>query len=257
MKIKEVYSMIQEIAPFETCEPWDNSGLLCGSMENEVTGILCALDISQRVVDEAIRLGVNLIVSHHPILFSGRKNLREDDVEGSMLCEMIRSRLNVIAAHTNFDKAENGVNAVLAEKLGISQTSVIDESGFVRMGTVEPCTLSVFAEKVRQTLGDCVRVYGESDRIIKTVCVCGGAGGEFARFCAEAGADAYVTGEMRYHDSIDLAQRGFATLQAGHDSTEKFAVDAIKELLEKRINAGMTGVRVYRAKNDSFGVILN
>lgn len=253
MTNRDIYEMINETAPFETCEPWDNSGLLAGSMEGEVNGILCALDISERVVEEAKRLGANLIVSHHPILFGGRKNLREDDTEGRMLADLIRSRISVISAHTNLDKSDEGVNKALADRLEIENIHTIDEQGYVRMGEIREMTLKEFAEKAEKQLASRVRVYGQADKKIRRVCVCGGAGGEFAKACFAAGADAYVTGEMRYHDCLDLARAGFATLQAGHDASEKFAVDALYEWLRQKMNAEGR-VSVTRSANDSFGV---
>lgn len=253
MTNRDVYEMINETAPFESCEAWDNSGLLAGCMEGEVKGILCALDISERVVLEAKRLGANLIVSHHPILFGGRKNLREDDPEGRMLAELIRSRISVISAHTNLDKSDAGVNKALADRLEIENIHPIDEQCYVRMGEIREMTLKEFAEKAERRLGSCVRVYGQADKRIRQVCVCGGAGGEFAKACFGAGADAYVTGEMRYHDCLDLAQAGFATLQAGHDATERFAVDALHAYLSKKINAEGS-VSVTRSVNDSFSI---
>ena len=238
LKVRDVYDWIHEIASFDAAEKWDNSGLLCGSAENEVTGILCALDLSDAVLDEAIQRGANLIVTHHPILFSGRKNLCEDSAEGKLLCRLVRRNMNLIAAHTNYDKANGGVTDCLARALSVENAQPVegDLEGYLRIGDHAPVTVSAFAEEIRRALGDVVRVYGDRNRIVRRVALCGGAGGEFARLALLAGADAYVTGEMRYHDSVDLAAEGLASFHCGHDATERIAIKPLAEGLQKRAN---------------------
>ncbi|MBR4235224.1 MAG: Nif3-like dinuclear metal center hexameric protein [Clostridia bacterium] len=251
-----IYEIIDGFAPFETCEAWDNSGLLSGRAGMRVTGIYCALDVSIRVIEDALSKGANLIVTHHPIMFGGRKNLSEDDAEGRMLCALIRNGLCVISAHTNFDKADGGVSDILAGRIGLRDVHKpeCDEEGYLRIGVTEALTLSEFAARVRTALGDAVRVYGEPDRLVRTVCVCGGAGGEYAALSRAAGADAYLTGEMRYHDSFDLAQEGFATLQAGHDATERIAVGALKQRIENALRERNTDIPVYLSDVDCFSL---
>ena len=250
--VKAVFDAIDGFAPFESCEKWDNSGLLTGKFESEVSGIIIALDMSMKVLDEAINRGINTVVTHHPILFGGRKNLREDDAEGRLLCAMVRNNINLISAHTNFDKASGGVNDLLAESLGLKNVTGIegDEEGYLRIGDIQKMSLSAFACLAKQTLGDEVRAYGQGDKMIERVAVCGGAGGEFARLCMEKGADAYLTGEMRYHDSLDLAQAGFATLHAGHDATEKLALKGFEDLFK----AEFPDTKIVLCKNDGFSV---
>lgn len=247
MLISEIFAMVNEIAPFETAEPWDNVGLLTGRMENEVTGVLCALDVTDSLIEEAVRLGANTIVSHHPIMFSARKNLREDNYEAKMLCRIIRERINIIAAHTNYDKAMGGVNDCLAKELNIYNVRSVegDEEGILRIGDIDTMRLGEFSDMVSNVLGDVVRVYGDRQKAIRRVAVCGGSGGEYASLAQKAGADAYVTGEMRYHDSMDLMQIGFATLHAGHDATERIAVKPLATGLQKRINALQYNVKVF------------
>ena len=253
---RTIYEIIDAFAPFETCEAWDNSGLLAGSIDTPVKGVYCALDVSMRVIDDALSKGANLLVTHHPIMFSGRKNLREDDAEGRMLCTLIRQSLSVISAHTNFDRSDCGVSCVLAGHLGLSDVHKpdCDEDGYLRMGSIAPVTLGEFVKRVRSELGDAVRAYGNPKQIIKTVCVCGGAGGEYAAVARAAGADAYVTGEMRYHDSFDLAQEGFATLQAGHDATERIAVEILKQRIESELKRINSGIPVYLSDTDCFSI---
>ena len=126
LKVKDVYGWVDEIAPFDKAESWDNVGLLCGSMENEVQAIFCALELNDEVLDAALEKGCSLIVTHHPILFGGRKNLCEDTAEGRLLCRLVRAHMNLIAAHTNYDVAAGGVNDCLAEVLGLTNVQCVD-----------------------------------------------------------------------------------------------------------------------------------
>ena len=125
--VGDILSLIDDMAPFDTQAEWDNAGLLAGAPGKPVTKVLAALDVSVPVIEEAIKLGAELILTHHPILFHARKNLREDDPEGALLCALIRSGRSLIAAHTNFDQAEGGVNDVLARALGLQNIVPLDE----------------------------------------------------------------------------------------------------------------------------------
>ena len=231
VRVKDIYEIIDEMAPFSSQEAWDNSGLLMGDSSKQVTGVLFALDLIPHVAEEAIDAGANLIVTHHPIMFSGRKNLAETDWESRMLCRMVRENLSVISAHTNLDKASGGVSERLAQVLGLREVSPIegDEDGYLRIGKIDPQPLSEFIKFVGAALDAPIRVYGDKDKVIRTVAVAGGSAGEYAFLAKNARADAYVTGEMRYHDCINLAQDGLSTLQAGHDATERIALRPLME----------------------------
>jgi len=248
MIVSDVLAILNDIAPFDKAEPWDNSGLLAGSKFNTVTNILCALDFSKDVLEEAVRMNANLIVTHHPILFSGRKNLVEDDYEGALLCDLIRKNISLIAVHTNYDIADGGVSDCLARHLLLKniRTPECSEEGYVRIGETEcEITLGEFENRVASYLGDAVRVYGDRNKKIRTVCVCGGSGGEFAKTALKAGADVFVTGEMRYHDSFDLMHMGLATIHAGHDATERIALKPLRDGLQNRIDAVQYNVKVF------------
>ena len=140
--VGDVYRAIDAFAPFELAEDWDNAGILAGRADMEVHGILCALDLNPQVIEEARRLGANLIVTHHPILFRGRKTLREDDAEGRTLCELVRGGIALIAAHTNFDNAAPGVNDALAGRLGLTDVEAREHG--MRVGTPKERALGAF-----------------------------------------------------------------------------------------------------------------
>ena len=119
--VGQILELLSRIAPLELAEEWDNVGLLSGHPDNPVERVLCALDLTEAVIEEAAMLGAQLIVTHHPILFRGRKNLREDDAEGRMLCALVRSNISLIAMHTNYDNACPGVNDALATVLDLTE----------------------------------------------------------------------------------------------------------------------------------------
>ena len=248
--VGDVYRAIDSFAPFQLAEEWDNAGILAGSANDEVRGILCALDLNPKVIGEAKRLGANLIVTHHPILFRGRRNLREDDAEGRTLCELVRSGIALIAAHTNFDNAVPGVNDALAERLGLTNVETLDHG--MRVGMPKERTLGAFCDQASEALGAPVRCYGEADQAISRVAVLGGAGGDFAELARQAGADVYLTGEIAHHKAWDAYLSGVCVLEAGHAATELPAIEMLAEGLQKCADGVQWKVRVNVSQVELF-----
>lgn len=248
--VRDILALLEGIAPLETQEEWDNAGLLAGDPQARVTRVLVALDLCAEVLAEAKALGAELIVTHHPILFRARRNLREDDPEGRLLAELIRARVALIAMHTNFDNAENGVNRALCERLGMRKSEPL-ESG-MRVGEIEPMPLSAFREHVARSLGGAVRAYGSPDSVVRRVAVLGGAGGSYASIALGAGADAFVTGEISYHAALDCAAAGMCALEAGHAATEHPAVGALRSGLQNAINAVEYKVETFESAHKPF-----
>lgn len=250
LTVGQVYAAIDGFAPFELAEEWDNAGLLAGTPDTQVRGILCALELNPAVLREAVEMDCNLIVTHHPILFHARKNLREDEPEGAMLCALVRSGIALIAAHTNFDKAVPGVNDALAQRLELEDVQA-DESG-LRVGTPAQTTLGAFATFAQQALGGPVRVYGEPDQIVHRAAVLGGAGGDFAKLARAVGADAYLTGEIAHHEAWDAYLCGLCVLEAGHAATELPAVELLVGGLQNALNGVKWNERIYRSEVELF-----
>ena len=244
--VGEVWRAIDAFAPFALAEEWDNVGLLAGRPDQNVTGILCALDLNFLVMEEAVRLGANLIVTHHPILFRGRKNLREDEPEGRMLCSLVRNNLALIAANTNFDNASPGVNDALAARLGLKELVELPEG--MRMGLPEERTLGAFRDRVERTLGGPVRMYGEAAQSVKSVALLGGAGGDYAAIARDAGADVYLTGEIAHHKAWDAYHSGMCVLEAGHAATELPAIHLLADGLQKAADGVKWNVRIHESE---------
>ena len=248
--VAQVLELVNGIAPFELAEPWDNVGLLAGRPDARVDAVLCALDMSLEVLNEAARKGAGLIVTHHPILFRGRKNLCETDGEGRLLCALVRSGIAMIAAHTNFDNASPGVNDALAAALALEDVEIL-ESG-MRMGTPKQTDFGMLSDFVASKLGGPVRRYGALDRPIRRVAVLGGAGEDYAPLAIRAGADAYVTGEMAYHKALDAADNGLCVLEAGHAATERPAISALRRGLQIAADAVQYDIRVFESDAELF-----
>ena len=248
--VGEVYRAIDAFAPFAVAEEWDNVGILAGSASQQVTGILCALDLNRLVINEAIEKGVNLIVTHHPILFGGRKNLREDDAEGGMLCMLVRAGIALIAAHTNFDNAFPGVNDALARRLELHEVQALENG--MRVGTTDCENLAALRSYTEKTLGAPVRCYGEALCPVRRVAVMGGAGEDFWKQAKNAGADVYITGEMAYHKAWEAYQSGLCVLEAGHAATELPAVKMLVDGLQNAANGVKWNVHIFESAVELF-----
>lgn len=248
--IGDIYRRINEIAPFELQEEWDNAGILAGSEDKAVERVLLALDLNSAVLQEAVEKNVQLIVTHHPILFRGRKNLREDNPEGRLLCGLVRNHIGLIAAHTNYDNAVPGVNDALAKVLGLAEVEAHPHG--LRVGTPGQKTLGEFRVHAESVLGGPVRCYGREDREIGRVGVLGGAGGDFAPEAIAAGADVYLTGEIAHHKAWDAYEAGLCVLEAGHAATELPAISTLAEGLQMEENGVKWNLRVFVSEAELF-----
>ena len=231
MKIQQIMDVMEHFAPKRLAEDWDNPGLLVGSPEEEVRGIVTCLDVSDAVIDFAVEKGANLIVSHHPLIFHAQKNIRTDHPLGRTLQTLLIHGIAVYAAHTNLDIAVGGVNDVLAETIGLRHLSAFvitsqDEHGHTeslgRVGTLpRPMTIEAFADHVRQSLHTPhVRYVDAGARPVRRVALCSGAGAEYLDRAHRLGADVYLTGDVRYHDAQHAAALGIHLVDAGHFATE-------------------------------------
>ena len=230
LTVQQVYDFINERAPFETQLAFDNSGLLVGHPDNEVTGIHFALDVTNHVIDEAIANGANLIVTHHPMMFSAIKRLVETGHEARLLCRLIRAGISLISAHTNLDQAPGGCNDVLAQTIGLTD---IEGEGFVRVGALpHPMTAVELAAHIGEKLGDVVRVMGDPTAVITRVGMCSGSGADEWPGAAAMGAQAFLTGEVKHHIALEAADAGIVMLEAGHHATEEPGIFALAKALQ-------------------------
>jgi dinuclear metal center YbgI/SA1388 family protein len=241
VKIKEVLSALERFAPLPLQESWDNAGLQVGLTETEVSGALLCLDVNERIVDEAVRKGCNLIVSHHPLLFRGLKTISDlTDVQRTVV-KAIENRVCVVSMHTNMDNARGGVNFKIAEKLGLEDVrffapKTVDgiEAGSGVIGRLTTAMASDdFVLAVKKAFDvECAMCNELLRRPVSTVAICGGAGDFLLDEAVSAGADAFITGEMHYHQYFGYEQR-IQICVIGHYQSEQFTCEIFRDIIAK------------------------
>ncbi len=241
VKIKQVLSALEQFAPLPLQESWDNAGLQIGLTEAEVSGALLCLDVTERVVDEAVRRGCNLVVSHHPLLFRGLKQVSDATDVQRTVWKAIREGVCVVSMHTNMDNARGGVNWKIAEKLGLTDVRFFAEktvqgieggSGVVGM-LPQPMAAEAFISQVKQTFGvACAQCNELLQRPIQRVALCGGAGDFLLDEAVALKADAFITGEMHYHQYFGYEQR-LQICVIGHYQSEQFTSEVFRSIIEQ------------------------
>ena len=246
MTVGDIYQILDRIAPFDTQADFDNSGLLIGSPAWEVSGVLFALDVTEAVVEEAVALGANLIVTHHPVLFSPVQRITEDQPEGRLIAALIRNRLSLIAAHTNLDQAPGGINDTLAALCGLSD---VTGEGYVRIGNLpEACSARELADHLSGILQCTVRLMGPEEAVIDRLAVSSGAGGSEWKAGADAGCSAFLSGEIKHHHALSLAACGIVSLECGHYATEAPGIRTLALALQNALDEIEWRMRVFVSK---------
>lgn len=254
VKCATLVTFIEELAPRSLAVDGDNSGWQVGDPEAPVEKVLLALDVDEAVVGEAVSIGANMIISHHPLLFRPLRNLRLDLPRGALVARLVREEINVYAAHTNLDAAEEGVNEALARRVGLIDTKpLVEEPSFGRVGFLpEPVTFYSLVAEVKTVLElPTVRAGGPQDRVVRKVALCGGSGGEFWSKAAFRGADVYITGDLKYHVVQDILAAGLNFIDPGHYATERVVLEPLQEYLEKRLRAAGLDLPVVVAEAGS------
>lgn len=244
--VKNIIQEIEKKAPPSLAEPWDNVGIQVGDLEQEVATVFVCLDVTSENVRQAKDCGADLILSHHPLLFAPPKQIVEQEVTGGILRELIRSDISVYSAHTNLDHADGGMNDVLAETLTLVNVrrfveeecrdglgKPIDNIGRVGILPTEMAMVD-FAKLVKKALGcQSLRFLGDPQKAIKTVALCSGAGGDGIYSAYHAGADVYVTSDIRHHEAQLAAELGLCLIDGGHFETENTICSFMAEFLKE------------------------
>lgn len=234
-QVQEVISAMQEIAPVELACDWDRVGLMIGDAGAEVKKVLLALDITKDAVDMAISEKANMIVTHHPMFFTPFSQIDYATPAGRNIRALIQNDITVFAAHTNLDKAKTGVNAALAEKLGLVMPILLQgiEVGICGSVGAESMKLFDYAQQVKTKLGASGLLFNtDRDREVSRVFIQGGAFEESAiPVLKDYRVDVVVTGEMKHHNMLELEDAGIAAIVAGHEVTERIVMPSIKEQL--------------------------
>ena len=237
----KITDAIKSIAPEALQESWDNSGIqVSPDSAKDYKRIMTALEISDGVVQEAVEKGVDMIVTHHPLIFSKLASVSDTATVGNQIITLIKNNIAVYSAHTSFDSAAGGTNSYLAEKIGLTESVPMipapggePDEGMGRVGRyASPLIFGVFLHKLETAMGkDSIRIAGNPPQSVETVALCTGSGAEFIDLARELGADVYITGDLKYHDARHADDTGFCVIDAGHHGTEVIFAENMAEKL--------------------------
>lgn len=252
MKCQRIVEMLERLAPKRLAEEWDNPGLLVGSFQQEVNKVYVCLDVSLPGVEEAIKQGTELIVAHHPMIFKGIRHVRTDLYDGRLLQLLLSHNIAVYAVHTNLDIAKGGVNDVLAAALGLEGLEgfvPVEGEPDAAMGRVGRLpakkSLEEFVRQVKEALQvEQLRVVRGNNRPVEKIALCSGSGADFIGRAAFAGADVYLTGDVKYHDAQRAVQHGINVIDAGHFATEFPVVGMLAAYLRQEAVVGKEQLEV-------------
>ncbi len=233
--VNDVYNALDELAPFSFQTSWDNSGILVGNKLNTVKKIMLTLDITYETALEADKINADLVVSHHPVIFSPLKKL--DDHNPAVI--LSKHGINAICMHTNFDIASGGMNDILCRKLGlISERGEVlcDSENIGRICNLKiPSDVPSIAKSVKEALGCRVLKYTDTGKNVSRIGVCSGAGAEYFFDALQKGCQLLITGDIKHHDFIDAKIAGISLIDAGHFYTENIFYDLVKSFLLSKI----------------------
>lgn len=244
MLLQHIIDIIESAAPLKWQEGWDNSGLQVGETDAEIQKALLTTDVTEDVVCEAIEGGYDLIVSHHPLLFHGLKNLCGRTPQERMVRNAILHHIAIYSAHTSMDSAPEGVSGRMAQIIGLTDSRILcpktdDESRTYGLGVIghlpQEMTFGELLEHIKTRFdAPILRYVGDPNQAIRTLALCGGAGSEFIDDAIRQGADAFLTADMKYHSMLDAKGR-IALIDMDHWVSEHFTRDIFRELLAPHI----------------------
>lgn len=239
MKCKDIIKIIEKKYPISFAEEWDNPGLLVGDVQKEIKKIFLALDVTDESLKAAIGTDADMIITHHPLIFSGIKKVTADNFIGRRIIGLIENGISYYAMHTNFDVL--GMADLSADYLELDSREILEvtydregrREGLGRVGSLkEPQSLKAFGRYVKEQFGlPFVKIYGDPDKIVKKAAVCTGSGKSLMPAVLQAEADVYVTADMDYHSSIDAVAQGVCVVDAGHYGTEYIFMDYMEKEL--------------------------
>ncbi len=239
MKLKDIIAPLEEFAPLSLQEAYDNAGLITGHPEMEVTGALLCVDVTMDVLYEAISQNINLIIAHHPTIFHPLRSLTGQSNVEEVVIKAVNHHIAIYAAHTNLDRARHGMSHALANKLGLGNIAVLDPegegTGFGAAGDLpQPVAPLDFLREVARTLGiGCIRHSAPHRSKVRRIALIAGSGGDGLEKAIAAGADVFLSGDLR-HDRFIAAERRILLADIGHFESEFCAIDLIHDIISKK-----------------------
>ncbi|MCR5546484.1 MAG: Nif3-like dinuclear metal center hexameric protein [Lachnospiraceae bacterium] len=251
MVVSELVELLEEIAPSKDALEWDNVGLLVGDRDWKVTKVYIALDATDEVIDHAIEKGADMIITHHPLIFSKMNRVVANDFIGRRVIKLIEHHIAYYAMHTNFDI--HGMGELAEKRLGLSHTIALDpceidgevdvNTGIGRLGSLldETVTLKEYALRVKEAFRlPYVQVFGDENQVIGTVAISPGSGKSEIDQAIRFGADVLVTGDIDHHSGIDAVARNLSIIDAGHYGIEHIFIEHIAMYLK-----GKTAIDIF------------
>lgn len=243
MRIKDITNYLEELAPLQYQESYDNSGLLVGDAEREVSAAVITLDCTEDVVDEAVKLGANLIIAHHPIVFAGLKRFNGSNYIERTVIKAIENKVAIYAIHTNLDAVTNGVNAKIGSLLGLKSLKILQEKqgltdvGAGMMGELtQPMDEMEFLNHVKTALKiPMLRYTPLKGKRVKTIAFCGGSGSFLLPTALQKQADVFISSDFKYHQFFD-AENQLVIADIGHYEAEICTKDLIYEILSEKFS---------------------
>lgn len=258
MILKEIIAQLQAAAPEELAQEWDNVGLLVGDDAQEIGGIYIALDADEAAIAEAKAAGAELLLTHHPLIFSPLKKINRDSFTGARIVELLQSHMCCYAMHTNFDASHMG--RLAAERIGLSvEAPLADlmvrdgmEYGIGVVGELDgACTLHALGKLVKERFdARSVRLFGDPEGKVRRIAICPGSGKSTIGDAVLAGADVLLTGDIDHHSGIDAVAQGLSIIDAGHYGLEHIFTGFMEQYLRKRLAGVRIAVQPHREPFD-------
>ena len=227
--VSEIASFLEEKVPSGLKLDFDNVGLLCGFPDREVTRALVVLDITMDAIHEADAMDAELIVSHHPLIFTPMRRILDNTPDGKRVIRLLQNGISAICLHTNLDRLEGGVNSALARALGGEEEEPLDLGCICRLP--EKLGMEAFLTLTKDALNAPDMRFYDAGRAVEHIALCGGAGGDIIYEARERGCDTVVTGEIKHHQWIDGAEMGLNLIEAGHFATENVVTPVLADML--------------------------
>ncbi len=240
MKLKDVVKILEKKFPLKNAEEWDNVGLLIGDYNAEIKKIQFSLDATLESIENAKKNNVDLIITHHPIIFKSIKSLREQELLGKKIRELIKNDINVYTLHTNLDATRDGLNDYVLKKLNIENSKILskmtgEDAGIGRIFSLEKkVSLKDYIDFLKEKLKikNLRFINKDLDKEIKKIAIINGSAMKYWREAKKEKVDLFITGDVTYHDGLDALENHLNVIDFGHYESEKFFYDIILEILE-------------------------
>ena len=263
--VSDIIEVVNTIAPFSLSEKWDNSGLQVGDYQWPVTRILVALDVTMAAMDEARKWNADLVLTHHPLMIKPEKSIDFGKMPGAAIEQAAKEKIAILSAHTNLDKARDGLNDYFAQVIGIQcdlpfSPDTDDKAvGIGRMGKLDRVmSLESLADQIKNRLKiSSLRVAGDLELLVENIALCTGSGGSLTDHFLNSSAQAYITGDLKYHEARDIEAHGKAVIDVGHFASEHIVVDLLQNRLELELpKAGFEiEIQGFKKEKDPFKTI--